>query len=96
MSVYYNESGKVVGSSKRMAETTVKPDHTYTATHEGERGVTTGHWRLSGRWLIYEFTTHEKGRRVVEQHRSKIVKLTDRELVVSGAKGEPGEWTKVR
>ena len=93
---YYNQSGKVVGYSSKMAENTLKPDHTYTAIHQGERGVVTGRWRLSGHWLIYEFTTREKGRRVVERHRAKIVKLSERKLVISEPKGEPGEWTRVR
>ncbi len=93
---YYSESGTVAGYSKQMSETTVRPDHTYVAIQDGKRGRVVGHWRLSGRWLIYEFTTRQNGRRVVERHRSKIVKLSNRELVVSGPENEPGEWTKVR
>jgi hypothetical protein len=94
---YYNERGKVVGYSKQMAENTLNADHTYTSTHQGVRRVITGHWRLSGRWLIYEFATRDKGRTVVERHRDKILKLSERTLVLSAPKeGEDSEWTKVR
>jgi len=94
--IYYNEFGKVKGYSQQMAETTVRPDHTYTAIHQGVPGAVTGRWRLSGRWLVYEFTTRAKGRRIVERHRNMIIRLSDRKLVIANRDGGDSEWTKVR
>ena len=79
-----------------MAENTLKPDHTYTSSHLGHHGMITGHWRLSGRWLSYEFPSRRYRRSVVERYRAKILKLSDRELIVSDTEGRDGEWTKVR
>ena len=79
-----------------MAENTLKPDHTYTSRHLGHHGTIRGRWRLSGRWLSYEFASRRYGRRAVERYRAKIVRLSDRELVVVDEEGRDGEWTKVR
>ena len=90
-----DESG-VAHRSKRIAENTLSADHTYTSTYVGHRGMVTGHWRLSGRWLTYEFTTRKNGRRVVEQDRAEILKLSGRQLILSDGQGRDGEWTRVR
>jgi len=79
-----------------IAENTLRPDHTYTSTFRGHRGVTTGRWSLRDRWLLYEFPTRTQGRRVVERNRVKIVKLSSRELLVIDERGRDGDWTRVR
>ena len=87
-----NEFGITQWRSKQMAENTLRSDHTYTSRHVGRRGMVTGRWRLSGRWLVYEFPTRQNRQRVLEHHRAKILKVSDRELIFP----DDNVWTRVR
>jgi hypothetical protein len=91
-----DEFGLIHRKSK-MAENTLKPDHTYTSGDAAHRhAVTTGKWHLSGRWLTYEFPDRSSGRLVIERSRVRVVKLSERELIVKDERGRDGEWTKIR
>ena len=87
-----NEFGVTQWRSKQLAEMTIKPDHTYTSKHRGNSAAVAGRWRLSGRWLISEFTTRKNGRTVTERNRNHILKLSDQQLVFP----DDNVWTKVR
>ena len=86
----------VIHRKSKIAENTLKPDHTYTSGDVGGRHAVTGKWHLSGRWLTYEFPDRSRGRLVVERRRVRIVKLSQQELIVTDDHGRDGEWTKVR
>jgi hypothetical protein len=86
----------VIHRKSKMAENTLRPDHTYTSGDAAHRHAVRGKWHLSGRWLSYEFPDRSSGRLVVEHYRVRIVKLSEQELIVTDDHGRDGEWTKVR
>jgi hypothetical protein len=93
----FEDQSGVMHRKPGIAENTLKPDHSYTSRVVGYHGAVTGQWRLSGWWLTYHFTTRRNGRRSLEQDRAKIVRLTERELVLVDDDGrKSGEWTKIR
>src|SRR5215210_1805 len=67
-----NEFGITQWRSKQLVVMTIRPNHTYTQKHQSESAGVTGHWRLSGRWLVSEFTTRKRGRTVTERNRNHI------------------------
>jgi hypothetical protein len=91
----YEDEAGVVHRRHVIAENTLRPDHTYTSGLVGHR-VVTGHWRVSGRYLIYEYPSRSKGQ-IVKRDRVKIVRLSERELILADDDGRRrGEWTKAR
>ena len=86
----------VTHRQSKIAENTLRADHTYIARDVLRQHDVPGRWQLSGRSLTYEFTDRSRGRRIVQRSRVKIVKLSDRKLVVSDDEGRTGEWTRIR
>jgi hypothetical protein len=77
--------------SKQMVDLTLRPDHTFMWSLHGGRRTDFGHWHLSGRYLISEFSNPGKGRKAGYPYRDKITKLTPNELVYVQSEDAPGE-----
>lgn len=76
--------------SKQMIDITFMPDHRFVGGLHGQHPKDFGRWRLSGRYLILEFTNRAKGHKVAYPYRDTIIKLTSQELVYVQGEDDAG------